>query len=503
MIELVEFSTANPEIAYAGGFQANLPQRRRRPYLGGSLPGEDEGWGSPGIMAGHPFDFQVDPRDPDRIFSNQYSGGNFLSLDGGQTWESASKGYTGSAIRDIVVDPTQAGRVIVAARSGIFASYNGGEDWVGLSFPPFYFPDWHVVAIDPSNPQHLISGLTCWRNLVSSSNGGLSWRQTEQFPDGTNKAFADVAFAPSDPESVYAASAGFISCGHFTSDVPSSGFNATIRKPGAGVFISQDGGGHWRQSPDPQMEHLSVGRLAVDLEDPGLVYAATFYTGLYRSTDGGQSWSQVRGGLPANSSITTVGINPHDRRVIYAGVNQGGLYRSDDDGATWRRVAAGLPAEGVITDIEFDLQDPQVVYASEIFSGVYRSQDGGRTWQAVIGGMSARSINALALSSDGQHLYAASEGSGVYRLDLNGDPPESAEVPAALSTPPALDPSPSSPRSTALPTTSAPAALAPTAPAATAGEATGKPGVCGGAAAIPLALVGWARRRASRRGAGR
>jgi photosystem II stability/assembly factor-like uncharacterized protein len=486
MIESVEFSTANPQIAYAGGFLA-IYRSEDGGLTWNLVSGNEEGWGSPGVMAGHPFDFQVDPRNPDRIFSNQYSGGNFLSLDGGRTWTSASKGYTGAAVRDIAVDPTQPGRVVVAARSGIFASFTGGEDWMGLSFPPFYSPDWHVVAIDPANPQHLIAGMTCWRNLVNSSDGGMSWHQTEQFPSGTQKAFADVAFASSDSRIVYAGSAGFISCGHFTSDVPSSGYNATIQKPGAGVFISHDGGEHWQQTSDPQMQNLAVDKLAVDPQDARSVYAATFYKGLFRSSDGGQSWSQVRGGLPAGKSITTVDIDPHDSNIIYAGRNQGGLYRSTDGGATWRQVAAGLPAEGVITDVEFDPVNPQVLYTTEVFSGVYRSLDGGKTWRALNDGLTVRSFNALAISSDGLHLYAASEGMGVFRLDLNGRPPQAA---------PHANPTPETGTATPYVYMSA-----------TATTVSGKKPLfnlpCGSALAAPLAVLGLVCWRASRKRIGK
>jgi hypothetical protein len=38
---------------------------------------------------------QVDPRNSNRMFQNNYTGGNFLSEDGGMTWTLASKGYTG------------------------------------------------------------------------------------------------------------------------------------------------------------------------------------------------------------------------------------------------------------------------------------------------------------------------------------------------------------------------------------------------------------------------
>ena len=485
MIESVEFSTTSPSIAYAGGFQAVY-----RSDDGGltwkNQSGGQDGWGSAGIFAGHPIDFQLDPRNPNRLFSNQYGGGNFLSLDGGKTWESASRGYTGAAIRDIAVDPLQPGHVIAAARSGIFASYNGGADWMGLAFRPFYFPDWHVVAIDPSNSQHLIAGMTCWRNLVSSNDGGLSWHQTQQLPEGVNKAFADVVFAPSDPRVVYAGSAGFISCGHFTSDVPSSGYNATIRMPGAGVFMSHDGGESWRPSPDPTLQNVAVARLAVDPQDSNLVFAATFHSGLYRSTDGGLNWNPVRGGLPTNRSITTVRIDPRDSLSVFAGRNEAGLYHSTDGGLTWRQVSAGLPAEGVITDVEFDPLDPQVLYAAEVFSGIYRSRDGGKTWQAINGGLGVRSVNALAISADGLHLYAASEGAGVFRLDLNGRPPEPAPEPE----PPATAVARSQP------TAAAAIITPPAAPTAVGGPS---PGLCGTAAAPMLVMVvGWLFTRRAR-----
>jgi uncharacterized protein (TIGR03382 family) len=231
--------------------------------------------------------------------------------------------------------------------------------------------------------------------------------------------------------------------------------------------------------------------LAVDPQDPSLVYAATFHSGLYRSTDGGLSWSQVGGGLPTNRSITTVDIDPHDSRSVYAGRNEAGLYHSADGGLTWRQMSAGLPAEGVITDVEFDPLDAQVLYAAEVFSGIYRTQDGGRTWQVINGGLGVRSVNALAISKDGLHLYAASEGAGVLRLDLNGRPPEPAPEPERRVTATALPAAVAGSQPTSAPNLTSPAAP-------TAVEGTGR-GICGTAAAPILVLVvGWLFRRRAR-----
>ncbi len=156
-IEAVEFSVSNPLIAYAGSENAIF-----RSEDGGETwklvsGGGEDGWGAPGVRAGFPIDFQVDPRNPDRIFANEYGGGNFLSEDGGKTWVDASRGYTGAQVRALAVDPNEPGRVIAAARSGIFVSYDGGSNWSGLSNPPVVVMEWNAVAIDPADPQHIVA----------------------------------------------------------------------------------------------------------------------------------------------------------------------------------------------------------------------------------------------------------------------------------------------------------------------------------------------------------
>jgi photosystem II stability/assembly factor-like uncharacterized protein len=90
------------------------------------------GWGPPGIQAGFPIDFQVDPRDPNRVFVNNYGGGNFLTEDGGKIWVSSSTGYTGADLNDVSIDPLQPGLVYVNGRSGPFVSWDAGGSWQGI-----------------------------------------------------------------------------------------------------------------------------------------------------------------------------------------------------------------------------------------------------------------------------------------------------------------------------------------------------------------------------------
>ncbi|MDH4135180.1 MAG: hypothetical protein OEW09_00465 [Anaerolineae bacterium] len=483
-INAVEFALSNPDVAYAGSADAV-----HRSADGGRtwqrVSGGENGWGPPGVRAGFPIDFQVDPRDPDRIFANNYGGGNFLSADGGHTWAVASKGYTGAQVRDIAVDPTAAGRVFAAARSGLFLSTDGGDDWAGLSYPPAASLEWYVVAIDPTDSQHVLAANNWNGVILQSHDGGRAWRPVSQRPD-ESMSWRAIAFAPSDPATVYAGTSAFFSAGTFDDWMPAGG-----------IYVSHDGGASWTMANDVLSQEANVTSLAIDPHDPQVVYAATGNHGLLKTTDGGQSWTASNQGLPESRALSVV-LHPADASIVYAGLGMAGLYRSEDGGATWQSSAAGLNPEASVSGIVFDPTATQVMYAADRFSGVYRSTDGGMSWMPINVGLRTRAVNALAISPDGQHLYAATEGEGVFRLDLSGQPPQPAPTPTLPPTPTPV------PTATSPPATPTPAAVAvaptvtsppvqpaqPTTVLPPKPEPSGGRGICGGAAALPLVLLG-------------
>jgi photosystem II stability/assembly factor-like uncharacterized protein len=408
-INAVEFSLANPNIAYAGSAGAiyrseDYGQTWRKVSVG------TEGWGSPGVRAGFPIDFQVDPRDTNRIFANNYGGGNFLSIDGGQTWTVASDGYTGAQVRAIAVDPTDPTTVYAAARSGLFKSTSGGNSWTGLNKPPAFNLEWNTVAVDPSNPQHVLAANNWDPILLQSSDRGQRWTWTgDRLREGMG--WRVIAFAPSDSNTIYAGSSAFFSAGVFDD-----------RMAAAGVYVSHDGGSTWTATNDALSSQANVIDLAVDPGDTQIVYAATGNKGLLKSLDGGRNWRKLNQ-AESTAVILSVAVNPLDPNIVYSGIERLGLYRSDDGGTTWQLSMEGMPLETRIGDIVFDPQNPQVVYASDHSSGVYRSDNSGRTWRQINSSLRTRAVNRLAVSGDGLHLYAATEGEGVYRLDINGVPP--------------------------------------------------------------------------------
>lgn len=480
-ITSVEF-TADPAITYAASeasiYRSDDGGRTWERVSGG------QGWGPPGVRAGFPIDLQADPRDPDRLFVNNYGGGNFISIDGGRTWATASRGYTGAQVRAVAADPAEPGRVYAASRSGLFVSNGGGDEWHGLGYGIGSALEYHAVAVDGTDPSHLLAATNWTGRIMTSDDGGASWAFVG--PDlGEGGAWRCFAQAPADAEVVYAGSGAYRSAGSFSDDLPASG-----------VFVSRDGGATWEPDNTELTESAHVADLAVHPAFAGFVYAAAIEDGLLRTFDGGDTWERVTDGLPENARVYSVAFDPHDPSVQVVGLAGQGIFRSSDEGANWQRVAAGLNPEAIITAVVFDPAAPGVAYASDASSGVYRSADSGATWEVIGAGLDTRAIADLAMSADGRHLYAATEGGGVYRLDVDGAVPPVAEP---LLTEPEPEPTVTTVAAagpeqiTTAPTTT-------TTAAARSGEGDGDgfpwlPMGAGTAGAVVLAAAWWALRR--------
>jgi photosystem II stability/assembly factor-like uncharacterized protein len=409
VITAVEFAPGGPPyIAYAGSAKsiyrsADMGQSWTR------MTPRGEYWGAPGIRGGWPIDFQVDPHNPNRLFANAYLGGNFLSTDGGQTWQNASKGYSGAQMRDLTPDPNSPQRIHAACRTGVFVTHNRGDDWLGLNYPEATGIGWIFVALDPADPQHLLGA--CQADppaLFRSLDGGQSWKQLPtKLPQGVT--FRSLVFA--SPTQAYVGTAA---------DLP--GWLPLKQEPnkqaGAGVYASTDGGQSWHPANQGVSQNAFICQLATVPNSPQTVYAAALAGGLLRTTTGGGSWQRLTTGLPQQPWAISVAVHPTNPNIVYVGYDDAGLYRSADGGKTFGPAMAGLDANSSISCVLFDRKNPNVVYAADRKSGVYRYDQIEQQWIPINLGLANREVNVLAISSDGRDLYAGTEGAGVFRLDL-------------------------------------------------------------------------------------
>jgi photosystem II stability/assembly factor-like uncharacterized protein len=366
--------------------------------------------------AGLPIDLQVDPRDPYRIFVNNYKGGNMLSTDGGETWADASQGYTGAQVGALDVNPDASGTVLTNGTSGVFYTDDGGKTWVGRSPGP------EKIFYHERDSSTEILGTRCgfgW--IYRSTDGGATWDSTlvADVPAGEPLCPNALAFAPSDPQTWYI---GFAFAGCLNWDF--TGCNQIV----PGFFRSIDGGHTWEHVAGTPFDDYSILSLAVSVDDPSTVFAATM-TGPFVSRDGGETWqfltelddlagwSPPRPGI-IQPSIFVMVVDPFDPQLIYAGSPSAGVFRSTDGGKTWEQAAAGMDPNAQIMDLRPDTGRSGILYAGLRNSGVFVSTDGAQTWQRINEGLDLPEVHGLALSADGTVLYAGTNGAGVFRLGI-------------------------------------------------------------------------------------
>jgi photosystem II stability/assembly factor-like uncharacterized protein len=110
-------------------------------------------------------------------------------------------------------------------------------------------------------------------------------------------------------------------------------------------------------------------RLALDLQGTRL-YLATSGQGVLVSTDNCGSWQPSNEGL-SNLFVNTLAIDPNDPEIIYAGTD-GGAYISFNGGQTWGQINDGLLGATVVYSIAVDKDGD--VYAATPY-GIFKLEN--------------------------------------------------------------------------------------------------------------------------------
>ncbi len=261
--------------------------------------------------------------------------GIYKSTDAGKTW--AHLGLRdGQQIPQLAVDPKNPDRIFVAVAGhphgpneerGVYRSLDGGN-----TFEKVLYRDENVgasdVQIDASNPQVVYAALWesregPWENgvfngdgggIFKSSDGGKTWRQlTEGLPSSIVQA--NIAIAPSAPETLFA---------------------AVRTKTIAKLYRSDDGGETWSGTTDDPRPGLGIGGgdlpvVRFDPKNPQIVYSASVVC--WKSTDGGKTWAGWRG-APGGDDYQNVWINPNNPDIILLGSDQGAIV-TVNGGKSW------------------------------------------------------------------------------------------------------------------------------------------------------------------------
>ena len=149
----------------------------------------------------------------------------------------------------------------------------------------------------------------------------------------------------------------------------------------------------------PAMTSGRVSVVAVNPNNPAIMFAGTASSGLWRTTTGGASWQPVMD-REGSYSIGWVTIDPRNPSVIWVGTGEynsqrsvaygDGIYKSEDNGKSWKNL--GLKNSEHISKIVVDPTNSDIVYVAAqgpLWSaggdrGLYKTIDGGKTWEQVL-----------------------------------------------------------------------------------------------------------------------
>jgi len=189
------------------------------------------------------------------------------------------------------------------------------------------------------------------------------------------------------------------------------------------VFKSSDGGASW----SPSIERPTDSRvqcLVITPSNSETLYAGT-RDGVFKSTNGGQSWSSSSSGF-TNSAVLSLAIDPNAPQTLYAGTySGGGVWKSSNGGASWSPSYDGL-TNGEVQSLTIDPVNPQTLYGGTYGGGIFKSSNGGANWTAsstglVNSGLINIDTRSLAIDpKNPQILYAGTYRDGVFKSTNGG-----------------------------------------------------------------------------------
>lgn len=207
----------------------------------------------------------VDPSDPQVMYATGHGVGVVKSIDGGQTWNSASSGLGGLSTEGFAVDANDPDKLYVwVLGTGLYRSTDAAESWqrvddgpkkqeirtlASVGAPTGMGGIWLYAGLDTG----VMKSPDCFCGWDRLPNAGL--------PEGR---VYSLAVDPSEPQVLYAG----------------------LRQ---GVFRTADGGQNWKQATDLVEDAV----VAVNPAEPNEIYAVGADGTLVSSTDAGASWTKV------------------------------------------------------------------------------------------------------------------------------------------------------------------------------------------------------------------
>jgi photosystem II stability/assembly factor-like uncharacterized protein len=318
------------------------------------------------------YNVTLDPRNPHRGFGVSQDQGKVVQFTGEPTWTYAS---TGNEVGKVLIDPHDPAVVYNLAQTTLVTrSTDGGSQWTTANngidmseFPGTPNQDFYnAFALDEHRPSRLVlGGQSVWQTLdrganwtqispVLSPTGGSGGGSPTPTATPTPANITAVAIAPSQPQTIYAATAD----GRF--------------------WATFDGGITWpeRDQGLPVASGNETLDIMIDPAHPNHVFIQTagpaVYGRIWMTNDGGSSWTSLDSGIPTNLLVMSLAVDWRFRPpTLYAGTTRR-VFFSTDLGMNWALFGQGLPSS-IVRGLQI-LPRYGMLVAATFGRGVYQTQ---------------------------------------------------------------------------------------------------------------------------------
>ncbi|MFG0326962.1 MAG: GC-type dockerin domain-anchored protein [Phycisphaerales bacterium JB037] len=334
--------------------------------------------------------------------------GLYRSTNGGLTWTKLDDAsWPQATMNDLLIDPSDPNRLLVAAVPGVHASTDGGSTWT-TSAPGTGSASTNSIVRDPGNPSTVYVGASSIAVLLSTDDAASF------APSAVGIGALNVEDARANPNDTDEIAIAF------------QGLND------GGIFSSTDGGTTWTLENTPGTRWNEVG-----WHPDGTLYALSdgptsiAPEALYRR-NGDATWTSIGPdqGTVFESELFCIRFSRNDPDLILLGGNdfgvagfEGTIWKTPDRGGEWLKEFEEIGRDfRTVTDIVWveDGTDTVAVASMDDTSSTQegtalRSIDGGDSWSESATGLAAgRQGFALATSpTDPQTIFYADGDTGT------------------------------------------------------------------------------------------
>ncbi|MFC1732917.1 T9SS type A sorting domain-containing protein [candidate division KSB1 bacterium] len=314
--------------------------------------------------------------------------------------------------------------IIILIISSFFISDFAKGQWVFMGFDN---ESVHAIAVHPDDPDIIFASGNA---LYKSINGGIGWDTVAYYP------FNSIRFHPLGTDTMYATfGIGTFSDGIYKSTdggntwnvlnwlYMASDINIPSYPPGmmlaasnySGIQLSYDHGTTWQNMNDSLTNQRVLSLANFIWAGGGPIFLAGTNGGIYRHTTG--FWDHMNSSINIHVPAISIFIetSPLCWAAFNGGSNSDGMYKSTDFGLTW----TVSEYWDFITDILINPIDSQIVYAADSGMGVKMTMNGGVSWTPMNTNLTDSVVYCLAQSiSDTFTLYAGTS-SGLFKYALS------------------------------------------------------------------------------------